>query len=311
MLTSPVVRCLKQQTNAELHFLTKAVYKDLLIANPYIDQLITMDKEITEITTQLKQEGYDAIIDLHHNLRTTRLGLALGLKRYSFHKLNVEKWLLTNFKINRLPDKHIVDRYLETVKSFGVSNDGRGLDYFIPDKDKINKTSAKLPNQYVAIAIGGKYMTKRLPEQKVRAVIEQINLPVVLLGGPEDASAGKRIAEGLETRVTDCCGQFTVGQSASIVNQSACLLTNDTGMLHIGSALKRPVVSVWGNTVPAFGMTPYFPENHNDYAVIEELSVRCRPCSKLGYETCPKGHFNCMEKLDVNRIAAEVNRFLK
>ncbi len=306
-----MVRCLKQQTNAEIHFLTKTIYKNLLVANPYIDQLITIDKEISEVTTQLKQEGYDAIIDLHHNLRTTRLGMLLGVKRHSFHKLNVEKWLLTKFKINRLPDQHIVDRYLDTVRSFGVSNDGKGLDFFIPKEDTVDKTEVGLPNQYIAIAIGGKYFTKRLPVHKLIAVVKELELQVVLLGGPEDRAAGQRIAADLGAKVTDCCGRFTVNQSASIISHSACLLTNDTGMMHIGAALKRPVVSVWGNTVPAFGMTPYFPENQKNYTIIEEVGVHCRPCSKLGFGACPKGHFDCMEKIDTQRIALEVNQLLK
>lgn len=309
-MTSPVIRCLKQQTKAEVHFLTKAGYKELLTANPYIDQLITINKEITEVTHQLKQEKYDAIIDLHHNLRTTRLGLSLGIKRHSFPKLNVEKWLLTNFKINRLPDRHVVDRYFETVQSFQVQNDGQGLDYFIPEQQEVNLSATGLPEQYISIAIGGKYFTKRLPEHKVIAVIEQLKLPVVLLGGPEDSAAGQRIAAALPDLVTDGCGQFSVNQSASLIRQSACLITNDTGMMHIGAALKRPVVSVWGNTVPKLGMTPYFPEGRTDFAVIEDKSVGCRPCSKLGYGACPKGHFACMENLDINNIAEQANRLI-
>jgi len=308
VLTSPVIRCLKLQRNAEIHFLTKSVYKQLLEANPYIDQLITINKEITEVTNQLKAEGYDAIIDLHHNLRTARLGLALGIKRHAFHKLNIEKWLLTNFKINRLPDQHIVDRYLDTVKLFGVTNDGQGLDYFIPDPAKIDLIAKGLPSQYIAIAIGGKYVTKRLPTQKLLAVIPQLDLPVVLLGGPEDKEAGEQIAKELPERITNGCGQFSVNESASVIAQSACLITNDTGMMHIGAALKRPVVSVWGNTVPSFGMTPYFPAGVTDFAIIEDTTVACRPCSKLGYGACPKGHFRCMEQLNAAEIIAEANR---
>jgi len=302
---------LKQQTKAEIHFLTKAVYKELLSANPYIDQLITIDKEITEVVQQLKEQQYDAIIDLHHNLRTTRLGLALGVKRHAFHKLNTEKWLLTNLKVNRMPPLHIVDRYLDTVARFGVTNDGKGLDHFIPEAEQISIARAGLPDRFIAIAIGGKYVTKRLPEHKVSAVIAQLNLPVVLLGGPEDQPIGQRIAAALSKPITNGCGRFTVNQSAAVIAQSAGLITNDTGMMHIGAALKRPVVSVWGNTVLAFGMTPYFPDGWTDSAIIEDRSVGCRPCSKLGYDVCPKGHFACMEQLNPDLIAEAGNRLFK
>ena len=109
VLTTPLVRCLKQQMDVELHFLTKSAYQNILSPNPYLDKIWTIDKEIDEIIGDLKTEKYDHIIDLHHNLRTLRLKLNLGVPATSFPKLNIEKWLLTNLKINKLPDIHIVD----------------------------------------------------------------------------------------------------------------------------------------------------------------------------------------------------------
>ncbi len=138
VLTTPVIRCLRQKfPDAEIHFLTKKNFLPVLIHNPYLTTIHTINKEIDEIETILKAIQFDAIIDLHHNLRTLRLKQALKpVKAFSFNKLNVQKWLLTNFKINVLPKKHIVDRYMATVKSFGVGYDGKGLDYFIGEDDK-------------------------------------------------------------------------------------------------------------------------------------------------------------------------------
>ena len=119
VLTTPVVRCLKKQLNAEVHFLTKQDFFCLLENNPYIQQLHAIEDGLEK----LKILGFDWIIDLHHNFRTSKVKKALGVPSKSFYKLNIEKWLLTTFKINRLPNKHVVDRYLETVAHLGVTND--------------------------------------------------------------------------------------------------------------------------------------------------------------------------------------------
>ncbi|MEO8117453.1 MAG: glycosyltransferase family 9 protein, partial [Bacteroidota bacterium] len=142
VLTTPVIRCLKQTLpEAEIHYLTKTSFSNILSENPYITKLHEWGKNENEILEILRNEKFDYIIDLHHNLRTLKIKRFLKpAKHFSFSKLNIQKWLLTALKINVLPDIHIVDRYLETVKSFGVKNDGKGLDYFIPEKDEVPVT---------------------------------------------------------------------------------------------------------------------------------------------------------------------------
>ena len=118
----------------EVHYLTKASFAGLLESNPYVDRVHTIDKDVDHALVQkLRAEQFDFVIDLHNNLRTLRLKSALKVPSKSFPKLNVQKWLLVTFKVRRMPDVHIVDRYLETVKHLGVENDGEGLDYFIPE----------------------------------------------------------------------------------------------------------------------------------------------------------------------------------
>ena len=102
---------------------------------PHIDKLWLYDNNLNEIIPQIRETHIDYIIDLHHNLRTQRIKNSLRILSFTFNKLNYAKWLMVNFKINRLPDIHIVDRYLETVSVFNVKNDRKGLDYF-PGEDK-------------------------------------------------------------------------------------------------------------------------------------------------------------------------------
>ena len=138
VLTTPVVRTLKTQLEAvEIHYATKIQYRDLFEVNPYIDRMHYLGDKLSALIAELRKENFDCLIDLHHNLRTLRIKQALGIRSYSFNKLNVEKWLKVNLKIDHLPNVHIVDRYMDTVKSLGVKMDTLGLDYFIPEKDDV------------------------------------------------------------------------------------------------------------------------------------------------------------------------------
>lgn len=308
VLSSPVVRCLKQQIpGAEVHFATKIQYRFLVEPNPYVDRVFLLDNSLTDLANQLKAGQYDAIIDLHNNLRTRHLGWLMGgrIPTYRFDKLNWEKWLLVNLKINRLPDQHLVDRYLKTVEAFGVRNDHRGLDYFIPEQDEVPLETLPETHQngYVAFAIGGQHETKKLPVARMIKLCQKIGGPIVLLGGNEDAANGQRIANQVKS-AHNACGALNFNQSASLVRQARVVYTHDTGLMHVAAAFKKRVVSIWGNTVPGFGMYPY----QTDFAAWQVNGLSCRPCSKIGHQKCPQGHFKCMNDQALDVAATERER---
>lgn len=304
VLTSPVIRCLKQQlAGCEVHFITKKSFEDIVANNPYIDKLYLLENNLVEKLKELKTENYDYIIDLHHNLRTWRIKTALRKKSFSFRKLNFEKWLLVNFKINKLPSIHIVDRYFETVKPLGVKNDYKGLDFFIGPSNEINiKTLPEnFRKSYIAFAIGGQHATKRMPEEKIISVCKKINLPIILLGGKEDYTTAEKISSYCgRNNVYNACGKYNLQQSASIIKQAQKVITHDTGLMHIAAAFKKDIISIWGNTVPEFGMYPYLAGEKSK--IIEVKDLHCRPCSKIGFNKCPKKHFYCMNLIDENDI---------
>ena len=308
VLTTPVIRCLKLQLKgAEVHYLTKKAFSPVLEANPYIDKIHKIEKKLEEVIPDLKSENFDYIIDLHHNLRSNLIRLLIKKPCFTFNKLNLEKWLLVNFKINRLPPLHIVDRYMEAVKMLGVVNDNRGLDYFIPAKEEVH--SASLPEThrqgYIGFVIGGQHATKRLPTEKIISVCGKIEKPVVLLGGKEDGeTAAKIVAVIGKDKIYNACGKYNINQSASLIKQADKIITNDTGLMHIAAAFKKDIVSIWGNTLPEFGMYPYMPGANSKIMEVKNLS--CRPCSKLGYSKCPKKHFYCMNLQDETGVAGSL-----
>ena len=300
VLTTPVIRCCKQQLkNAEIHFIVKASFKSTLEHNPNVDKLITFEKDFKEVLPQLKKENYDFVIDLHNNLRSTRLKLALGKKSSTFKKLNVKKWLAVNLKSKTaLPDVHIVQRYLEAAAPLGVKDDAKGLDYFISENDTVDISSINqnLKNGFVALVVGGSYYTKKIPLNKLIEICNNSKLPVVLMGGKEDNAFAEEVVSKCKNTF-NACGKFSLNQSAFLILNSAFVITSDTGLMHIAAAFNKKIFSLWGNTIPEFGMYPYKPGEGSK--ILEVKDLKCRPCSKLGYSKCPKKHFKCMNEITI------------
>ena len=305
VLTTPVVRCLKEQVEgAEIHYATKKQFASILEGNPYIHKIHILDKTLNKLIEELQAESFDYIIDLHHNLRSSIIKFRLRRMSFSFNKLNFEKWLMVKFKKNHLPKNHIVDRYLETCKFFDVINDNKGLDFYIEPKNEVdlNLLPPEYNSGYIAFVIGAKHATKQLPENKIIELCNQINKPLILLGGPEDNAKAERILQ--KTRklsIFNACGKYNLQQSASLVKQAKIVISHDTGLMHIAAAFKHKILSIWGNTIPEFGMYPYVP--NKKYTSFEVKGLNCRPCSKIGFDKCPKGHFNCMNQQDISAIA--------
>ncbi|MDR0367733.1 MAG: glycosyltransferase family 9 protein [Bacteroidales bacterium] len=310
VLTTPIVRCIaKQIPDAEIHFICKPGYKNILEKNPYIRQLHVFDTDNRLPAETLKAEKFDYIIDLQNNFRSKRLAQKLGVPYAAFPKLNIKKWLLVNLNIHLLPEKHVVDRYFEATEILPavVENDFLGLDFFMDDLDRKKIASLHLASPFVAVAMGSQHATKQLPLPKLINICNQLKHSIVLLGGKEDKESGDMLCAAVDKDVKNLCGELSLRESAACIEQAKVLLTGDTGLMHIGSALHQNIVSVWGNTVPEFGMYPYMPQNKEKYVIIENKQLSCRPCSKLGHKKCPKKHFKCMNDIDDRQIITLLN----
>ncbi|MFN0033029.1 MAG: glycosyltransferase family 9 protein [Flavobacteriales bacterium] len=299
VLTTPVVRRLKQQLDGEIevHYLTKKKFATLLEANPCITQIHTIEKSVQEVMPQLEALELNYIIDLHNNIRSRIVKRKLKSLSFTFHKLNFKKWLWVNFGWNAMPNVHVVDRYLETIKAFSTTDDGRGLDYYIPDGAALKEDAlpATHRNGYVAWAIGGMHIGKKMSKEKIAAVCKLVSKPIVLLGGKEDEEDGNYIAQQAGEHVTSAAGKLTWHESASLLRDAALVVTGDTGMMHIASAFGKKIISLWGCTVPGLGMSPYRP--HADSVILEPAGRKRRPCSKLG-NRCKYGEEKrCIEQI--------------
>lgn len=312
VLASPVFRCLKKQVaTAEVHLLTKHSFKAVTEANPYIDKFFYLDNAIDELISTLLNQDYDYVIDLHNNFRSQKIRRALKKPTHVIDKLNWQKFLLTNLHLNFMPGRHITTRSLDTLASFGVKDDGKGLDYFIPDKDHIRDEDLPTSHHagYIAIVIGASYPTKKLPVYKLQELCSIIDYPIVLVGGKGDVDEGNAVSAGDQVKIYNACGKFNLNESADIVRRSNLVISHDTGLQYIACAFGKKVLALWGSTSPKLDVEPYYgsalksEDLSMKYENILVPGLSCQPCSKYGNRKCPRGHFKCMRQQDIQVIA--------
>ena len=308
VLTSPIIRCLKKQLpNAQIHYLTKENYKNILSSNPYITKIHTLKHSIADTAKELKSENFDFVVDLHHNLRSLLVKTKLNIPSQTFNKLNVRKWIYVKTKRKSImPSIHIVDRYFEAVSKLGVTNDMAGLDFFDGQISNID-----LPfDNYVAIVCGATHTTKQIPPKYIEYLCQNIKQNIILLGDSNDAKRLQTIAISNLPNVVNMCGKCSLSQSALYVKHSSLVITSDTGLMHIAAAYNKNIITIWGNTTPQLGMYPYMPTGKGKYINIEAKDVKCRPCSKIGYKECPKKHFLCMNKIVWDDVVQAVEKII-
>ncbi len=317
LLTTPVVRCLKQQVpDAEVHFLTRGANGELLKGNPNIDKLLLLQESMDETVAMLKRENYDFVVDLHNNHRTRKIRLSLGVQHSVYRKENLRKFVYVWTKLDVMSGRHVVDRYMQAVERLGVADDGKGLEVCLPAElvgarlleQRVGelKLADVLDVPYVAIACGGQHATKRLPLERVAELCAHLKECVVLLGDAGDRSRIEQSGISLSPNVVNLCGRTTLMQTAAIVAASKVVVTSDSSLLHIASVFSRPVVAVWGATTPSFGFSAFRTKSVD----CEAGRLWCRPCSRMGSERCFRGSYACMQKQDWQGIAGTVNDLL-
>ena len=291
LLTTPLVRTLKKKFgNIDLDFVLKSQYEDVLKLNPYISKLFLYKNEkskISELIAKLKGNRYDAVLDLQNNFRSAEIRNAVKAENYIFDKRTVDKFLLVNFKINRLKDtRQIPGRYAEAVP---IQLDDGGLELVTE-----NKPSEVLRGKHnlIGFAPGSRHFTKMWPKdyyEKLGNLLTMEGFTIVLFGGREDVPVCAEISGNIKGSI-DLSNNDDLLQTAADMKVCIAIACNDSGMMHTACAVKVCVLAFYGSTVKEFGFTPY--KNRN--LILENNSLTCRPCSHIGRERCPKGHFRCM-----------------
>jgi heptosyltransferase-2 len=322
LLSTPFIRQVRQKfPEAKIDFIVKERYKDLLINNSKIDQLFYIkssdeNEKLSGLKRKLTEKSYDIVFDLHNNLRSNYLkrGINAG-SIYSIQKGKIKQTLLVWFKINLYGrETPIPNRYLSVAEAFNVEDDGEGLELYweketiITAEQKVLLKGLNLKKPIIGLAPGAGFFTKRWPVNKFVELIEMIQqntkAQVVVFGGEKDKEIGSYLNK--QKKAIDLCGHLTLLETAFIISKCNIIVTNDSGLMHMGTAVQTPVLAIFGSTVRELGFFPYRSES----IVIENLDINCRPCSHIGRHKCPKGHFRCMENISPDQVYTELKRFL-
>ncbi len=325
ILTLPMIQLLHIKfPDALLDVVTTPIASELLANHPSISTVISYDKRksqkgiagILSLVNQLRKNHYDVAIVPHRSFRSAIVVGLSGIKdRISFSTSSGS--LLYNHIIRYEKSQHEIERNLSLIASLDItvqqkefpslypsSADSIAIDKFLFDEEIIEHHSM------IAIAPGSVWKTKRwLLERfsELSLMLANDGFEVVLIGGKEDSELGRAIIETAKHKsIHDATGKFSLLQSAELIRRCKTLVTNDSAPLHIGVAMRTPIVAIFGATVPEFGFGPY---GKNDI-IVETKNLPCRPCAIHGGNECPIGTFVCMKNIDATVVAEKVKHLI-
>jgi lipopolysaccharide heptosyltransferase II len=319
LLTTPFIQQVRKKfPTANISYILKKEFADLLINNPHINDLILLDSSLgisglMDLARQLKEKKFDIVFDLHNNLRSNRLTSVFKRSIVSrINKNKIKRALLIYLKINLFKQiRTISEKYLLVGKRYQIKDNGEKLQIFLNDESE-KKVQNYLSendlekNEYISFAPGAAHFTKMWPaeymEDLINKTLRDVNTKIVLLGGANE----KDILPKFESNesVINFCGKTSLLESAGILKYSKGIITNDSGLMHMASAVNIPLVAIFGSTVEELGFFPY----RANASVLEIKDLRCRPCTHIGKSKCPLNHFNCMRLISVERVFAEMEK---
>jgi heptosyltransferase-2 len=270
VLTTSMLRCLRAEfPNAQIHYLVKEKYKSILKANPNIDKLISFDGDLRDTVLNLIVENYDLAIDLQNSFRSHNITAML---RQAFNssvkvrRVNLMKWrkkILSKTGVSLLPDMNDAGRYLKSVRKLGVSNDGQGLDFFIPEEEKIENRDLPMSHSagYISFVLNSEKGIPSIAVEQWQEICSKIDYPIILQGTSAEKELGDKVAAIDPIRIYNSCGKFSLHESADIIRCAKVVCGAQSDLMTISAAYKRNIVAFYTNKQSKQGRYPYFGFN--------------------------------------------------
>ncbi len=317
ILTTPLLRALHQALpSAEIDFFTKQEYRSLLEHHPAVkvigfDPALGFSGLLRELR-ELRARKYDLVLDLQVNPRSILIRyLSRPRMRRRYRKYSLERRLL-KWGINLLKEaKPVAERYFSALEDFGIQPNGNGPEIYFSDAE-LSKAKGLLEQAGLAgmpllgLAPGASKFTKRWPAERFAkagaALAQELNAGVVILGGKDDLAVAEEVLTGLRAggveKLKNLAGQLTILESSAVISLCRILVSNDSALMHLATAVDTPVAAVFGATARELGFFPYGKKAR----VLEVSGLDCRPCSLHGEKDCPEGHFNCMLQIGPEQV---------
>ena len=316
LLLTPLVRALRRKhPDARLTVVTRTGFAPLLERNPRISEVISWDPltSLSDLGRRLRGLEFTHRLDLHDSVRSRLLRWHAGgpWTTYPKHRLARAALIHTHRDLYR-DRRHLAERYFDAARGLDVTPDGGSLEMFLSKADLeaaegfLAARGLGRSRQLIAVAPGAAHFTKRWPTHHwialVRRLVEAGN-DVIVLGGPHDLAIGEAVAAAGGESAATAAGAFDLPGSAALLKRTRALVSGDTGLMHLATAVETPVIALFGPTVEQFGFFPYRAKS----AVLQrELS--CRPCSAHGGPRCPLKHHRCLQDLQPSDVLEALRR---
>jgi heptosyltransferase-2 len=330
VLSTPLLRVLRAKfPNSQIDYVTRSEYAELVQSNHNLNLVHAYDASegfdgLRRLKKKLKQERYELIVDIHGSLRSGFIRSNLGARHVlTMDKRKQQRFMLVKLKKNTYDRVvPVEDRYIEPLKEFGVVNDGKGPELNIPDEilfgvsAKIAKLKLNKFEKTVGLCPSSRHFTKRWANERYTELgirlAKELDAKILIFGGKEDVELNSRIAAEIvrqtgPERATHLSGELSLLESAAAMEFCDLIVSNDSGLMHLATAMHKKLVVVAGSTVREFGFFPSGPHT----VILERNGLYCRPCSHIGRSSCPEKHFRCMNEIDVKDVFAAVDGLIK
>lgn len=306
ILATPVIAELKRLFPvSEISILVKKGNESLLENNPHLHDVFTFEKskgkyrEMGRLVRRFRNNKYDLAINLHRFGSSGLMTILSGAKK----TIGFNKNPFSFGYSKRLPHSigdgtHEVARNLSLIKEFGAVELRRPELY--PSQTNIDTVKSYIVGTFFCFAPASVWFTKQLPVEKWIELAQKKSAEgtVYLLGGKQDRDLCEGIRASLpNNQIINLCGELNLLESAALMSAATRNYVNDSGPLHIASAMNAPVTAFFCSTIPDFGFGP-LSEDSKILQVEEKIS--CRPCGLHGYAACPKGDFQCGLAIDLS-----------
>jgi len=325
LLSTPVIKALREKfPQAYIAMLVAPYARDIVEGNPYLDEVIIYDRDgkhkswrrTIKFAGGLKKKKFDLAVILHPS---NRLHLVTFLAGIPF-RLGYDRKLgfLVNLRKAHTKQegrKHEAEYNLDLVSELGIS--GNPDDLFMPVRqdseryidDLFIKEGINPQDRILAINPGASCPSKIWPPGNFARVVEKLagphNFKILILGGPKEIGLADKLAQEIKGKVINLAGKTSVSQLASIFKRCSLFISNDSGPVHIASAVGVPVVSIFGRNQPGLSPRRWGPLGksskylHKDAGCIQCLAHNC------------KKEFACLKAITVADVVSAAESILK
>ena len=318
LLTTPLIRAIRaRHPAATLTALTRQAWTPLLSANPHLDQVVSISpgQALVPLARAIRGARYSHLLDLHGSVRTRVLRLLVPGPWTGYdHRRRARTTLIRKHR-DTYPDQvPVAERYFEAAADLDVRPDHEPADLYISPAAEaraghwLSRAGLDGEESLIGLVPGATHATKRWPVRHWRTLAQSMRrqgLAVVVVGSASDRMIATEIAEACGFPGAVAAGELDLQATGALLRRCRVAVTGDTGPMHMATAVRTPVIALFGPTVRQFGFWPYRARG-----TVMELPLPCRPCSSKGGARCPDGHHRCLEDIVPDDVSARVMAFV-